>query len=369
VDRGRTPGDPDEIHAVEHQPAGWGRFQPFAGGVQRAVAGIRRFEAPIKAAGRFTVVTAAVSFAGWLVTSVIQYNSWRTENDLKRYEEELTQATKTFADASDAFSKALTLQQQLVFNYVDALDSADKNKENDKDKGRTEFLWGQAHSVLDDYRKARTELRQTIGVMTRRAEIYIDWPSKADRKNSEKVTPDDPLTVIRVDEITTAFTDRLKNPKMDKTKIDPLTISAVEGGEVDCDTLIPQGNNIDKWGTSPASRGATATVDWGSTKHHLIVLYACFAQDNNLSEPIRRWASPEKSGNPSSIPAFLPADAERRQRLAEDFKRHFNLQTERLDKFNVLAMTRIAQIQFKNQPPGYICHTIGFFCSDPGRPR
>jgi hypothetical protein len=142
VERGKPPTDPDASAGTGEQLRSWGVFQPVVDGTRRAIAGIKRFEEPAKAAGRFTVVTAAVSFIGWLVTSVIQYNSWRTENDLKRYEEDLTQATKTFADASDAFSKALTLQQQLVYNYVDALDSADKD--------RTEFLWGQAHSVFDD---------------------------------------------------------------------------------------------------------------------------------------------------------------------------------------------------------------------------
>jgi hypothetical protein len=359
VKQGKPPTDPDATTGTGEQRRNWGVFQPVVDGGRRAIAGIKRFEEPAKAAGRLTVVTAAVSFIGWLVTSVIQYNSWRTENDLKRYEEDLTQATKTFADASDAFSKALTLQQQLVYNYVDALDSTDKD--------RTQFLWGQAHAVFDDYRKARTELRQTIGVLTRRAEIYIDWPSADDRNGRKKGALDDPLTALRVDEITNGFIERLKNPAMDKSKVDPLTISAVEGGDVNCDTLIPKGSNIDLWGVSPTSPGAKAMVDWGSTKHHLIVLYACFAQDHNTSEPIRRWASEDKSGNPPSIPAFLPVDAKERTKLAEDFKRHFNLQIERLDKFNVLAMTRIERIQFKNQPPGYICHTTGFFCGSSGQ--
>lgn len=310
----------------------------------------------LKTAGFYGLVAA---FLGWLLPSVISYSAWRIEHDLKLYEGDLAQATKTFTDASDAFSKTLTLQQQLVYNYVDALDS-------NADKARTEFLWGQARLVLDEYRKARTELRETIGVLTRRAELFIDWPSAKDRNAAKTGALDDPLTALKVDQITNVFIERLSNPRMDKSKVDPLTVSAVEGGEVDCDSLIANGNDVDKWGTSPTSPGAKATVDWGSTKHHLIVLYACFAQDHNLSEPIRRWVSQEKSGTPPAVPGFLPAEADRRAKLVENFKSHFNLQTERLDKFNVLAMRRIERIQLNNKPPGYFCHTINIGCGSPG---
>lgn len=328
--------------------------------LRRIAAWMKQREAPFVAFGKLSVVTGVVWLLGWLLTSVIQYNSWRTDHDLKQYEQELAQATKTFTDASDAFSKALTAQQLLVFNYVDALGS--------RDQAYIDFLWGQAHAVADEYRKARTELRQNIGVMTRRAEIYIDWPSADNRQAVENATAKDPLTVIKVDAITNEALSRLREPIKEKSRVDPLTVSDVEGDNVNCDGLIADGQDIRKWPHDvPVRNGAATKIDWQSTKHHLIVLYACYAQDHVATEPIRRWATAEKSGQPPATPAILPADTDGRKKLAGDLKSHFNLQASRLDKFNILAMNRIERIRFKNEPPGWICHTTGLFCGEAGR--
>jgi hypothetical protein len=353
---------------MENAPAPEGQHAATTGGeVQkpkrqtwRIAAWVKQREAPLIAFGKLGSVTLLVSALGWLLTSIIQYNSWRADHDLKQYEEELAQATKTFADASDAFSKALTAQQLLVFNYVDALGS--------KDAAYVEFLWKQANLVADDYRKTRTELRQSIGVMTRRAEIYIDWPSADNRQAVETATAEDPLTAVKVDAITKEAIGRLREPVMGKSNIDPLTVSDVEGDNIDCDHLIAEGKDVKKWPhDAPVRDGAATKIDWQSTKHHLIVLYACYAQDHVATEPIRRWATVERSGQPPVTPAFLPADKEQRKKLAESLKSHFNSQAERLDKFNVLAMTRIEHIRFKNEPPGWFCHTFGWFCGDTGR--
>jgi hypothetical protein len=44
------------------------------------------------------------------------------------------------------------------------------------------------------------------------------------------------------------------------------------------------------------------------------------------------------------------------------FKVHLDLQEERLEKFNLLAMRQIERIRFNNQPPGVICYTTGIWC-------
>jgi hypothetical protein len=332
------------------KPSAWNRF------MERA----QRLEAPFIAFGKLSGVAGFVWLLGWLLTSIIQYNSWRADHDLKKYEEELTQATKTFAEASDAFSKALTAQQLLAFNYVDALGSTDA--------GYVDFLWTQAHATADEYRKARTELRQTIGVMTRRAEIYIDWPSADNRVGVEKATAKDPLTAVNIDAITKEAIKRLSEPSREKSKVDLVTVSKVEGDDVDCDHLIPETRDVQAWPQdAPVRKGAATTIDWQSSKHHLIVLYACYAQDHVATEPIRRWATAEKMGQPPATPAFLPADKDKRKKLAEDLKSHFSLQAQRLDNFNILAMTRIEHIRFKNEPPGWICHTTGWLCGGAGR--
>src|SRR3954471_17343389 len=178
-------------------------------GWRRTLAWFERLEIPFKAFGNLSVVALLLSFLGWVVSSAIQYNTWRGEHDLKGYQDDLAQATRTFTEISGTMSKALNLQQQVFFNYKNAAQA------RPDDKGRIEFLWTQAHNAADDYRKARDELRQSIGVIVRRAEIYLDWPS-ADNKDT-----------LRAGSLR-----------------DPVTIAQVEADNIDCDGLIARGNNL-----------------------------------------------------------------------------------------------------------------------------
>src|SRR5450631_3963807 len=123
---------------------------------------IRRFDASFRAFGQLSGVAVMLTFLGWLVGSVIEYKSWRGEHDLKRYESDLKAATQTFTDISETLSRAITLQQIVVFDYDDAISP-------DTDDPHLKFLWWQATSAADDYRKAQIALRQSIDVLIRRA--------------------------------------------------------------------------------------------------------------------------------------------------------------------------------------------------------
>jgi|SRR5947209_1738737 len=297
-------------------------------GWRKTLAWFERLEIPFKAFGNLSVVALLLSFLGWVVSSGIQYNTWRGEHDLKGYQEDLAQATRTFTDLSGTMAKALNLQQQVVFNYAEAVQTAPG------DTTRVEFLWNQARNVLDDYRKARSELRQSIGVIVRRAEIYLDWPS-AENKDTLRA----------------------------RALLDPVTIARVEA-DIDCDKLIAQGNDIAKWGHPPVGgKPGAVSVDWNSSKHHLIVLYACFNEDHGSTEAIRRWAAASKTGE--NAPPFLPPDAVARGKLIASLKKRLDLQVERLDKFMVLAMNQIERFRANNAPPGYLCRMTGFVCERP----
>jgi len=346
----------------------------FSARVQWLTATIQQFEEPFKALGKVTGFALLGTAVGWIVTSVVQYNSFRVGNDLKRYEQDLGQATKTFADGSNAMSKVLTLQQQVVYNFIDAAENAASAH---PDPVRAQFLWTQAHTVIDDYRKARTELRETVGVMTRQTEMYIDWPAASgkdpdksadvDAKKAEtKAAAKDPLAAWKFENIAKAAFDRFKEPQPDASHVDRTTIEAVGANEIDCDATFPKGAKIEDWEhADPVSKKGTVTIDWRSTKHHLIVMYACFAQDHESSEPIRDWASQDDKKTPPTAPsvsAFLPSDPDKRRNFINLFKTHFDLQQDRLEKFNLLAMTQIEKIRFNNEPPGLVCYSTGFWC-------
>jgi hypothetical protein len=262
---------------------------------------------------------------GWLVGSLIQYNSWRGEHDLKRYENDLKAATQTFADVSGELSKVITLQQILVFNYDDAISPK-------TDNSRLQFLWRQAGFAADDYRRAQIALRESIDTLIRRAEIYIDWPSTDQRGRT--------------------FHGSL---------LDPLTITKLESNNIDCDKLVAPGDDVTGWSRQSDSKISGATlVDWGSAKHHVTVIYVCFRIDHRNFESIRRWAADTGQTPPKFIE---PAELSKTE-LVERLKKRFNLQLERLDKFMVLAMARIDAIRRKNEPPGYFCHLTGWRCGD-----
>ena len=249
------------------------------------MASIQRFDTFFKAFGQLSGVALMLSFVGWLVGSIVQYNSWRDEHDLKRYETDLKAATQTFADISEALSQAITLQQIVVFNYDDAISS-------ETDDPRLQFLWRQARSAADDYRKAQIALRQSIDVLIRRAEIYIDWPST--NKHAQAVR---------------------------NSLLDPLTITKLESSNIDCDKLIAPGEDVTKWQrpTDSAISGATF-VDWGSAKHHVAVIYVCFRMDQKKSEPMRRWAAPVEAGQPTTAPKI--GDPKKSRELVAELKRH-----------------------------------------------
>jgi len=289
---------------------------------------LQRVEAPFKAFGQLGGVAILLSLLGWLVSALIQYNSWTVEHRLKAAETDLEQATKTFTETSDLLSRAITLQQMLVYNYIAALET-----KTDPDN-RLAFLGQQAKTVHDDYTRVRIELRQSIDVIVRKAEIYIDWPSWP--------TASSPVgKVLR----------------------DPLTLSTISAANIDCDSLRAPGQDVQAWKAEPTSSQAGAPqVDWRSAKHHLAVIYTCFDHLHRDIEPIRRWAAAFKADQPPA--KFDDATRTAMTTLTDRLRERFDMQIDRLDKFMALAMTRIETVRVRNSPPGFICHETSLLCSN-----
>jgi hypothetical protein len=291
---------------------------------REALGGLARFERPLKAFGKLASATLLISALGWFFSSLVQYNSWRQEHDLKRYQEDFDQANKTFAETSQMLLTSITLQQMLAFNYIDALQL---KADDDKSLG---FLSAQAKGVNDDYVKARIELRKSIELLARKTEIFVDWPS-----------------VVR----------RQKERSVRRALSDPLTIASVEASDIDCDDIYAKGDAVENWTSDKVStKPGAPSIDWQSAKHHVIVLYACFDQDHKSTQPIRRWATGQTPGAPK-------IDAAVRKAVDTDqLKKRFNRQLDRLRNFMILSMTRIEQIRTKNEPPGYFYHLTGIGC-------
>ena len=100
----------------------------------------------------------------------------------------MASATATFTEISRAFSEVQALQQTLYSDFTRAV--RDRSDASDQ-----ALATKNAQAISERYEKARIELRENIDVLTRKAEVYIDWASDTYRDAADKHNvDDDPLS-------------------------------------------------------------------------------------------------------------------------------------------------------------------------------
>jgi hypothetical protein len=269
----------------------------------------------VKSLSAFTVLSS-------LVVGYFQYVSAYQAKVNAEAAHQIADAENTFSDVSSQFSKAITLQQYLFFNYRDALAA--------KVDGDQNVLPAKAaHAIYQQYDELRTALRENVDLLARKVELNLDWHSNVAR---------DAATVPAIG-------------------TDPVTRLALGHYDFDCDS--------DKYmpsfepGQSRANIDATAavlhdnprahalTLDWFSTKHHLLTMYYCFEVDHNRIEAAREWAAA------SSV---SPAAKSKFEKSLTAIQLGFNREAIRLNAFMTLAARRIENIQVKFRPRGWYCH-------------
>jgi hypothetical protein len=167
---------------------------------------------------------------------------------------QISAAEKTFTDVSTSFSKAIALQQILLFNYLDAV----KGKA-DSDEHALETK--SARAAYQQYDDLRTSLRENIDLLARRVEMDIDWAYDFD---------------------------------CDK----PATIPNFNPGESSFSLPVPPDLRKDNPRAQPLG------IDWQSAKHHLLTVYYCFDQNHKRIAVVREWAS-NSSMKPAEKEQFL----------------------------------------------------------------
>jgi hypothetical protein len=115
-----------------------------------------------------------VGLLGTVIGSYFQYVSWREEQNIARYKEDFTAATAVFADAADALSRAMNLQQLVYFNFTAAINAG---VDGDDDALQTKS----GRNIYTSYVDARNSFRQRNDTLAHKLEIYIDWPSNSNR--------------------------------------------------------------------------------------------------------------------------------------------------------------------------------------------
>src|SRR6185437_5721615 len=146
---------------------------------QRVISWDREFSIA-KGLAIVTVLTSV--FGGYF-----QYLNAYQEKVSTQAKDDMTAATATFLEISNALAAIQSQQQLLYSGFMHAKDKTSASEQSLNARN--------AKDVSDAYEKARTALSENINVLARTAEIYIDWPSDIGRDAAAKRNVnDDPLS-------------------------------------------------------------------------------------------------------------------------------------------------------------------------------
>jgi hypothetical protein len=257
-----------------------------------------------------------VTLIGTFLAAHFQYVSAYEDKVRAAAEAQLIAADSIFTDASTTFSKAITLQQIIYFNFRDV------SKDHRLAEAQT-MEAKTARGIYPQYVEARTNLRETVDLLARRVELGIDWASDTGRNAAHAGEYGaDPLTRIALGEY---------NFDCDKTANMPAFIGITNYGlkaRDDSGQLNPSLPDI--------------TIDRYSAKLELLTMFYCFDVNNERIKAAREWAAVTASTEPKLT------DKQIRESLDRE--------AIRLHSFLTLAARRIEKIRVKFRPVAWYCH-------------
>jgi hypothetical protein len=318
---------------------------------------IKFWDSQFSLARGLTLVTVLTGFLG----GYFQYLNAYEEKVSAQAKADMTDATSTFVDISNAFAEALTLQNLVYFNFKEWLDITDTSEK--------ELVNKAAHDAFPDYVKARTSLRERSSIFARKAELYIDWASDLGRDpaakhelNADPLTEallgnynfdcDDPVNFPQFGTANTKKQADLPGKPKEEAKKDadppgkfskPVCAASDKKDAINLCARDKDGNIVlDK-------RKAPVSIEWQSAKHHVVTMHYCFEAAHSEMKAARVWASDQKAS------------------VSEDLIKHFrehsaayksNLDNEvtRLNAFMSLGMSQLERIRVKYRPSGFFCH-------------
>ena len=129
----------------------------------------------------FKILTglSLVTVLSSVAVGYFQYINAYQEKVSSQAKEDMTLAAATFTEISRAFSEVQALQQTLYADFARAV--GEKSDASDK-----ALVTRNARSISERYEKAGIELRENVNLLTRKAEVYIDWASDTYRDPAEK---------------------------------------------------------------------------------------------------------------------------------------------------------------------------------------
>jgi hypothetical protein len=274
---------------------------------------------------------AILGSVGTLIGAYFQNLSAYEEKVSNQAKDDMTAASATFTEASNAMSSAMTLQALLYFQFNQAikLKSANNDKPdqsgNDKPKQTSNEQTLPSKQGLDlftRYQTAFAALHSDINLLARKAEIYLDWASDKDY---------DPATNTAI-------------------SVDPLSSSSLGAYNFDCDIQMPPKTDAGPFKLEVTDPGQTTPldIDWRSAKHQMLTVEYCInVTHKNWMGVVLQWAS-QSPLDEQTTNNFLKDTA---GKLSDRLDKN----VERLNAFMSLAMHDIEKIRVKYRPNGYLC--------------
>jgi hypothetical protein len=260
---------------------------------------------------------ALVSVLGTLIAAYFQNLSAYQDKVSALAQEDMVAATTAFTDTSNTLSQAINLQDLLFYDFL----HASKLNAGGDDNALTSK---HAHDLDKPYEDAASSLHETVNLIARKMEIYLDWPS-----------------------------DRGRDPATDTSfGADPINMSALGAVDFDCDQDMPKFDSNDHV-VHKTKNDRSLNVDWYSAKHHVYTIAYCFEVTHKAwMETVRQWAS-QSSLQPDAVADFFAS------KTADHLHDRLDSEIVRLNAFMSRAMNEIEGIRVKYRPSGFLCSVPG----------
>jgi hypothetical protein len=275
---------------------------------------------PFRFAGKLTFVAFVLGAFGSLAGAYVQYNTWRDEKNVARYNEDLKNSIVTLTELSATLSAIMNLQQVLFYTFSEALET---NVEADHNG----FLFKNASKVYDEYFLARSALRKNIDALVGKTKVFLDLPADPERPVSKP-------------------SDLISNP-LDLSASNRTFLNDVK---FDCKKQlpIPLSEKVEL-----KSEAEIVTIDWTNTKHHLNTFYFCLEEIHFAIVEIRTWASGIK---------LLDEDEAKIKGKMQSIEEAIFILSFRYNALMAVAISKVEGIRLRERPKNFLCHQIAWSC-------
>ena len=322
---------------------------PVADDIAPKSAPLRWLWTTVKGLSLFTVLSGLFTVLSSLAVGYFQYLNAYQEKVSSQAKEDMTLAAATFTEISRPFSEMQALQQTLYTDFARAI--GEKSEASDK-----ALATRNARAISERYEKARIELRENIDLLTRKAEIYIDWASNTYRDPAEKHNVDgDPLSRRVLRDYAFDCSDKFNFPAFGNVHVPDDDTSAKEVAD-DKYCAMAEKRGVDET-TKPKDAfiricagpndKAAKRINWYSAKHHVLTMHYCLEAAHNRLAAARQWA------------AGSDRDAAKESEILQgekDFNAQFDDLAGRINAFNSLALYQMEQIRVKYRPARLWCN-------------